>query len=444
MNNGDMRSTASILHVDLDAFFASVEQRDKPSLRGKPVVVGGVGPRGVVSTASYEARAFGIRSAMSTAEARKRCPNAAYLAGRFPAYSHASSLVMDTLREFSPLVQPLSFDEAYVDLAAVADRDVSSLDVVRHVGEDLRATIFERTGLTCSVGLASSKFMAKIASELNKPDGLFLVTPGTEVALLGPMSVRAIPGVGPATGERLQHLGITTIEDVRRLSAAELVELLGTSHGAGLYRLARGEDDRRVDNSQETKSVSTEDTFSEDLTSRGECDMHVARLARSVAKRLHAKGLSARTVSLKVRRHNFETLSRSITLPAPTDNARVITDVAQRLLSGLEIGAGVRLLGVGVSGLADWVQDELFADDRPPALDEESLDEVRPQRQASWRPGLDVEHEEHGVGWVWGAGRAGNRDIVTIRFESRFTPPGPVMSFDADDPALRPLDTVVS
>jgi DNA polymerase-4 len=211
-----MRSTASIMHLDLDAFFASVEQRDKPSLRGRPVIVGGTGQRGVVATASYEARVHGVRSAMRTAEARARCPHAAFLGGRFDAYREASRLVMERLREESELIEPLSLDEAFVDLAA---GDEGLAGEVEQVVARIRADITEITGgLTASVGVASSKLMAKIASEINKPDGVFVVEPGTEADVLGPMQATAIPGVGPATAERLRRVGILTVDEVRRQS----------------------------------------------------------------------------------------------------------------------------------------------------------------------------------------------------------------------------------
>src|SRR5690606_22417393 len=202
---GAMRSTASILHIDLDAFFASVEQRDKPSLRGKPVVVGGTGGRGVVATASYEARAFGVRSAMSTREARARCPHAAYLGGRFHAYRSTSAQVMGLLRSIPPLVAPLSIDEAFVDLAA-SDLDDFGIDALHAFGEQLRARVTEVTGgLTASVGIGTSKFIAKVASDLDKPDGLVVVPAGAEQDLLRPMAVKVLPGVGPATNERLRR-----------------------------------------------------------------------------------------------------------------------------------------------------------------------------------------------------------------------------------------------
>ncbi len=426
-----MRPTASVLHLDLDAFFAAVEQRDKPSLRGKPVVVGGVGGRGVVSTASYEARRYGVRSAMSTREARARCPHAAFLSGRFHAYRDTSRAVMNLLRSVSPLVEPLSLDEAFVDLAAT---DLPDLEVatVRDFAEDLRARVVEATGgLTASVGIGSSKFIAKVASDLDKPDGLVLVPPGGEQELLRPMHVSVIPGVGPATVERLRRAGIHTVADLEAVSLEELVRLLGRSHGAGLYALARAEDDRPVVPERETKSVSVEGTYDVDLTDRKLMEGLLTRQAAQVADRLRKHGMSGRTVTIKVRLHDFTTLNRSTTLPSPTDRAAVIGRLARTLLGELDTSGGVRLLGVGVSGLADWIQEDLFGDDE---ADDEPLPEVEAPslRRSSWAPGMDVEHDELGRGWVWGSGRG----VVTVRFETADTEPGPVRSFPVDDPAL--------
>ncbi len=434
-----MRARASILHLDLDAFFAAVEQRDKPSLRGKPVVVGGTGGRGVVATASYEARVFGVRSAMSTREARARCPHAAYLAGRFPAYREASRIVMDLLTSVSPLVEPLSLDEAFVDLeqAGLPDLEVAT---VTAFAEQLRARLHDLTdGLTASVGLATSKFVAKVASDLDKPDGLVVVEPGTEVDLLRPMKVSIIPGVGPATTERLRRTGIHTVADLEQVGLEELVRQVGRAHGTSLYELARARDDRPVVAQRGAKSVSVEGTYEMDLTDRRLMEGLLSRQAGQVATRLAAAGLSGRTVSIKVRLHDFTTLSRSATLASPTDRAPQIARTARSLLADLDTSGGVRLLGVGVSGLADWVQEDLFGevgglgeDDDDEELPTELPQTGRGRRDHSWAPGLDVEHDEHGRGWVWGSGR----DVVTVRFETSSTPPGPVRSFAADDPAL--------
>ncbi|HEU4489799.1 MAG TPA: DNA polymerase IV, partial [Jiangellales bacterium] len=242
-----VRLQPSVLHVDLDAFFAAVEQRDKPSLRGRPVVVGGTGPRGVVAAASYEARAFGIRSAMSGAEARARCGHAAFLSGRFAAYRAASDVVMGVLHALSPVVEPQSLDEAFVDLDAAPAGPPADDDAVRAVATHLRAEVRRRTGLTASVGAATSKLVAKIASDLAKPDGVVVVRPGTELDLLHPMPVRALWGVGPATADRLARAGARTVGELGRFSEGELVDLLGQAHGQALHRLSRAEDDRPVE-----------------------------------------------------------------------------------------------------------------------------------------------------------------------------------------------------
>jgi DNA polymerase IV len=441
-----VRNEASILHLDLDAFYAAVEQRDKPSLRGRPVVVGGVGPRGVVATASYEARRFGVRSAMSTAEARSRCPHAAFLSGRFDAYRATSDAVMAQLRALSPLVEPLSLDEAFVDLAASpAGLDLSPAGLA-DIAAGVKRSVFDATGgLTASVGIATSKLVAKIASEIDKPDGTVVVPPGTERALLRPMAVTVIPGVGPATAERLRRIGVHTVSELESVGADELVRVLGRSHGASLYELAQARDDRPVVSDRETKSVSAEDTFETDLSDPVLLAAIVDRHARSVCARLRKAKLSGRTVTLKVRMHDFATLTRSATLAGPTDRPASVSRTARALLAELDTAAGVRLLGVGVSGLADWIQDDLFDDDG------DDLDEPvgagvdadtggpagptpgLPAQVRAWAPGMDVEHDEHGPGWVWGTGLR----RVTVRFETALSGPGPVRTFAADDPSLR-------
>src|SRR5580765_4557313 len=371
-----MRPVASVMHLDLDAFFASVEQRDKPSLRGKPVVVGGVGGRGVVATASYEARVYGVRSAMSTREARSRCPHAAFLNPRFHAYRATSQSVMEVLREISPLVEPLSVDEAFVDLATSSLTDFDE-PTLRDFAEDLRARVRDVTGgVTASIGIGSSKFIAKVASDLDKPDGLVIVGAGSERELLRPMHVTVIPGVGPATAERLRRAGITTVADLEDVSEDELVRLLGRAHGHSLHLLSRAEDDRAVVPERETKSVSVEGTYDTDLTDPRLMAGLVTRQATNVAERLRKIGLSGRTVTLKVRLHDFTTLSRSTTLAAPTDAGPTIARLARGLLGELDTTGGVRLLGVGVSGLADWIQEDLFGDEENESAEDEPAAEI--------------------------------------------------------------------
>src|SRR4051812_46644700 len=310
-----VRREASILHLDLDAFFAAVEQRDKPSLRGRPVVVGGVGGRGVVATASYEARAYGARSAMSTAEARRRCPpGTAFLGGRFAAYRRTSDVVMGLLGELSPLVEPVSIDEAYVDLAATSPTHPGadlSVDGVTAIGRRLKERIAEATGgVTGSVGIGSSKLMAKIGSDLDKPDGLVVVPPGAELDVLHPLPVTRLGGVGPATAERLRQVGVRTVADLAAKSLADLVALVGRAHGTALHQLARAEDDRPVVADREAKSVSAEETFERDLTDLAVLGREIDAMATRVGERLRSSGVSGRTVTLKLRRYDFTTQTR--------------------------------------------------------------------------------------------------------------------------------------
>lgn len=444
----------------MDAFYASAEQAAKPSLRGKAVIVGGLGPRGVVATASYEARRFGVHSVMPMGQARRLAPNAAYLVPRFGLYREISEQVMGLLRELSPLVEPLSLDEAFVDLEAggVADDAESA----RAVGERLRADIRAVTGLAGSVGLAVSKMLAKIASEEAKPNGLVLITPGTERALLGPMSVRTLPGVGPATGDHLRRAGITTVEELAEAGEDELVRLLGKAHGGSLYAMALAHDERPVVAERDTKSVSVEDTYDVDIHDRVRVRTEVGRLAERCVQRLRAAGHSGRTIVLKVRRFDFSTLTRSETLRGPTDDPGVVREAAARLLESVDTTGGVRLLGVGVTGLTDYTQEDLFAQAQAAeaalagaegAAAEETggtaAAEVaagEPERERAeepvvpaerrWAAGHDVRHAEYGHGWVQGSGLG----RVTVRFETPDSPPGRVRTFRTDDPDLEPAE----
>ncbi|MDQ0912270.1 DNA polymerase IV [Streptomyces canus] len=438
-----MRKAPTILHLDMDAFYASAEQASKPSLRGKAVVVGGLGPRGVVATASYEARVFGVHSAMPMGQARRLAPNAAYLVPRFGFYKAISEQVMGLLRELSPLVEPLSLDEAFVDLEAGGTAwDEGS---ARLAGAKLRADIRAVTGLTGSVGLAASKMLAKIASEQAKPDGLVVIQPGTERALLGPMSVRILPGVGPATGDHLRRAGIHTVDEIVEAGEDELVRLLGKAHGHGLYAMALAYDERPVVAERETKSVSVEDTYDVDIHDRVRVSLEVQRLADRCVRRLRGAGLSGRTIVLKVRRYDFSTLTRSETLRGPTDDPAVVREAALRLLEGVDSTGGVRLLGVGVSGLADFTQEDLFAqaagEGADHAVEEVADDAPVQEREAAaverrWVAGHDVRHAEYGHGWVQGSGLG----RVTVRFETPYAEPGRVRTFLVEDPALEPAD----
>ncbi|MFE7073430.1 DNA polymerase IV [Streptomyces sp. NPDC057620] len=449
-----MRTAPTILHLDMDAFFASAEQASKPSLRGKAVIVGGLGPRGVVSTCSYEARVFGVHSAMPMAQARRLAPNAAYLVPRFGLYRQISEQVMGLLRELSPLVEPLSLDEAFVDLEAgeTAWDEASALLAGRKLRDDIRAV----TGLTGSVGLAACKMLAKIASEQAKPDGLVLIEPGTERALLAPMPVRILPGVGPATGDHLRRGGISTVGEIAEAGEDELVRLLGKAHGLALYAMALARDERPVVAERDTKSVSVEDTYDVDIHDRVRVRMEVQRLADRCVQRLRGAHLSGRTIVLKVRRYDFSTLTRSETLRGPTDDPAVVREAAARLLEAVDTTGGVRLLGVGVTGLADYTQEDLFAQARAAAAEvEEVASGERPEEvqavavavedsavagpaERVWRAGHDVRHAEFGHGWVQGSGLG----RVTVRFETPDSVPGRVKTFRVDDPLLESAEAL--
>jgi DNA polymerase IV len=432
--------------------FAAVEQRDKPSLRGKPVIVGGVAGRGVVATASYEARRYGARSAMPTAEARRRCPpGTAFLTPRFAAYRKTSNVVMALLNDVSPLVEQVSIDEAYVDLAA-GDHDLS-LTAVTALAQRIKDAIAAATGgVTASIGVGTSKLVAKIGSDLNKPNGLTIAAAGDEQALLHPLPVTRLPGVGPATAERLRRNGIHTIAQLAATPLPQLLDWFGQAHGAGVFRLARADDDRPIVSEREAKSVSAEETFDVDLTDRTRLHTEIDLLATKVGRRLRDGGLSARTVTIKVRHHDFTTITRSTTRAQPTDQSRLIAQLARHLLADVDTSAGIRLLGVGVTALADFVQDDLFSTAEPntqeasgtptrPTLDTSAASDgptplSAAAEAAAWRPGQDVHHETHGPGWIWGTGRG----LVSVRFEGPTTHPGPVHTLPADDPALRPAE----
>lgn len=427
-----MRIEPTILHLDMDAFYASVEQLQKPSLRGRPVMVGGLGPRGVVATASYDARVFGVRSAMPTAEARRLCPEGVFLAPRFHVYHEFSARVMAILRELTPVIEPVSLDEAFCDLEAGFQGGLDTESVTALAGH-LRSRIFSELGLTASVGAATSKLVAKIASDLDKPDGLVVVRPGDERALLDPLPVRALWGVGPQTAALLTRHGMTTVGEVAARSREELTRWLGVSRGRGLYELARGLDHRSVVAERPVKSVSVEDTFPDDLEDRGRLRTELESLVDRLARRLRSQGRAGRTVTLKVRRADFSLLARSDTLLAPTDDYGVILDVAERLLRGVDVRGGIRLLGVGIGGLADAVQGELF----DPATEDVGV--VRSRIPASerapvvWSAGTDVMHATWGQGWI----EAQEGDELRVRFETETTGPGPLRPVPVNDPGLR-------
>ena len=345
----DVWNARAILHVDLDAFFASVEQLDHPEWRGRPVIVGGdPNRRGVVSTCSYEARAFGVRSAMPSARAKQLCPDAVWAPGNFERYREMSHAVRLIFADETPLVQPVSIDEAYLD---VTPGRFTAEDPVL-IAERIRARV-ALLGITCSGGLSAIMSVAKIASDFNKPDGLTVVCPGEEGWFLAPLPVRAMPGVGPKTAERLGSLGIRTLGALAALDEATALEVLG-SHGMGLVSRARGLDVREVHDNAPVKSVSNERTFATDVRVPDEVDGALALLFAKVGRRLRQKDLAGRTVTVKLRFSDFTTKTVRRTLAAATDDEAVFGPVARELLrSAWTPGVGLRLLGVGVSGFDD-------------------------------------------------------------------------------------------
>jgi DNA polymerase-4 len=341
-----------ILHVDMDAFFVSVELLDQPELRGRPVIVGGSGDRGVVAAASYEARSFGVFSAMPSMRARRLCPHAVFLPGRFHRYAEVSTNVMGIFRSFTPLVEPISLDEAFLDVRGV--RRLHGPPPT--IAADIRQRVLDEEGLTCSVGVAPSKIVA--VDEV--------------LSFLHPLPVQAIWGVGPATLQRLDRLGIVTVGDLAVMPLSVLIGTLGRSAGSHLSALANGIDDRSVEPDRRPKSIGHEETFAQDHHQRATLERELVRLGDSVGARLRAHGLAGRTVTLKVRFRDFRTITRSATLTGATDSAQSIVTRAKTLLAAIDPSPGVRLIGVSVSGLSEGGSRQLTLDD----IDSRSWDDA--------------------------------------------------------------------
>jgi len=342
----------TVLHVDMDAFYASVELRERPELRGTPVIVGGGGSRGVVLSATYEARTYGVASAMPMMRARRLCPQAVVIAPDHAAYSRVSAGVMEVFRSVTPLVEPLSLDEAFLDVRGAARR----LGGPRVVGEWIRATVEDEQGITCSVGVASTKFVAKLASAHCKPDGLLVVPATRVVEFLHPLSVAALWGVGEKTENVLRQLGLHTVGDLANTSPATLQRALGSAVGAHLSALAWGRDARRVTPLEPDKSVGAEETFAGDVDDPVVVHRELLRLSERTATRLRAAGQVGRTVSIKIRFSDFTTITRSRTLGEATDVGRTVYETALSLYDALGLErARLRLVGVRVGGIADAV-----------------------------------------------------------------------------------------
>lgn len=431
-----------VLHFDMDAFFASVEQLTRPTLRGRPVLVGGLGGRGVVAGASYEARVFGARSAMPMHQARRMVGAAAVvLPPRGVVYGVASRRVLDTVRTMVPVLEQLSFDEAFGEPAELVG---ASAEQVEEFGARLRLRVREETGLVASVGAGSGKQIAKIASDLGKPDGLRVIRRDEEVRLLDGLPVRRLWGIGPVAEDKLHRLGIETIGQLAALSGAEAASILGATVGPALHRLARGIDDRPVVERAEAKQISAESTFPADLTTIEQLREAVGPIAEHARRRLERDGRGARTVTVKLKKSDMSTLTRSATLPYATGDAGTLTATARRLLLDPREVGPIRLLGVGFSGLTDVRQESLFPDleQQEVELSDTQVPVPEPAPEAGgWRIGDDVSHPDLGHGWVQGAGHG----VVSVRFETRSTGPGVMRTFAADNPDLtraNPVDSL--
>jgi len=362
-----------ILHADMDAFFAAVEQLDRPELRGQALLIGGTGPRGVVSTASYEARPSGVGSAMPMALARRRCPHAIVLPPRFERYRAVSRVVMRTLGAFSPLVEPLSVDEAFVDMTGCEALSGEP----REMGEAVRRAVFRATKLTVSVGVSTTKYVAKVASDRGKPDGLTVVAPDEVTGFLHPLSIDRLWGVGPRTRERLEAHGVATIGDVAATPLATLERWLGGSLGAHVHALAHGRDSRAVVPEREAKSIGSENTLDEDIVGEAAIRPWLLRAADTVARRVRDEGLAARGVRVKLRTADFRLHTRQTLLPAPTHATRTIVEAAEALLREFDLRAPIRLVGVAAFELEEedgGEAEQLDLFEAPRTVHDERLD----------------------------------------------------------------------
>jgi DNA polymerase IV len=434
-----------VLHLDMDAFFASVEQLTRPTLRGRPVLVGGLGGRGVVAGASYEARVFGARSAMPMHQARRLVGAAAVvLPPRGVVYGVASRRVFDTVRTLVPVLEQLSFDEAFGEPAELAGAPAEDVEAFCRM---LKDRVLDETGLVASLGAGSGKQIAKIASDLAKPNGIRVVDRDEERTLLEGLPVRRLWGIGPVAEEKLHRLGIETIGAFAALTDAEAANILGATVGPALHRLARGIDERPVAENAPAKQISAESTFPADLTTLDQLREAVGPIGEHAHARLEKDGRGARTVTVKLKKSDMSILTRSATLPYATTDAATLIAMARRLLlDPLEIGP-IRLVGVGFSGLSEVQQESLFPDLELMAEDNVSDTRLPPTvtdlaaTPPAWRVGDDVAHTAYGHGWIQGAGHG----VMTVRFETRSTGPGPVHTLPDDTPDVdraNPVDSL--
>lgn len=439
-----------VAHIDMDAFFASVEQLTRPTLRGRPVLVGGMSGRGVVAGASYEARVFGARSAMPTTQAVRMCHGKAVVVmPRFSVYSAASQRIFDVLRERAGIIEQLSVDEGFAEPTQL--RDATDEQAYQWALE-LQQAVEERTGLPASVGMAATKLDAKMASDLGKPHGIKVVPVRRRLEIFGPRPVGELWGIGRVAQGRLAEVGVRTIGDFVAMDPADARSLL-SSVGAEIQRMAAGDDPRPVAPRARSKQVSAERTLETDVRTSAEVWGYVEDAARAAHKRLLKDGRAARTITAKVRTNDFQIHTRSATLPAATDDFETIVAVARRVLPRPEKVGAIRLVGVGLTGLMDDRQELLFPELSNPAhgpdvvitshTDESELGPLNARSTSAemWRNTQDIVHSEYGHGWVQGTGSG----VVSVRFETRSTGPGKTKTFAIDDPHLsagNPLDSL--
>lgn len=347
-----------IMHVDMDAFFASVEQRDDPALQGKPVIVCGKSRRSVVATASYEARAFGVHSAMPLSQAKRLCPHGCFVAPRFEAYREASDAIHQVMLHYADAYEPISLDEAFLDISGMGSQYPTLGSIGRAIKEEIRSAVH----LTASVGIAPNKFLAKMASDMNKPDGLCIIPYGREREVLAPLPVRRLWGVGSVTEKKLLAAGFRTIADIQEAAPEKLSALLG-NQGPLLKALSLGIDERPIISSRQVKSIGDESTYEYDLTDRSTIDREIAIHSDIVAQRLRRHDLAARTISLKIRFASFKTIMRSLSLEEGTNLQETIDSACQTLLSRIPLTEGIRLIGVTASNLGVLLSiPSLFSD----------------------------------------------------------------------------------
>ncbi|WP_017973666.1 DNA polymerase IV [Actinopolyspora halophila] len=439
-----------VLHLDMDAFYASVEQFTRPTLRGRPLLVGGTGPRGTVAGVSYPAREYGVHSAMPMWEARRRCRTAVVLPPRFRLYRTLSGRAFTIVREVAGRFEQVSIDEAFLEPYELAG---ASRRTVVEFAENLRARVREEVGVNASIGAGSGKQLAKIASGMAKPDGSMIVPDEEEGGLLAGLPVRKLWGIGPIGESKLHRIGVHTIGELAALKLGDVTALLGQAHGTELHRLAHGIDERPVTERAEAKQVGAETTFDTDRTDHGELAEEIAEMAEAAHRRLIASERAARTVTLKVRDADFNTISRSETFASATADREELAAAARRLTSvAVRPGVPVRLVGVSYSGLATAEQAALFPTPEgttgrndggattpapnpaaPPPTPREPLRET-------WTQGDDVHHPDWGHGWVQGCGHG----RVTVRFETARTGPGRVWTLPSETPELTSADPLNS